>query len=482
MNLAARRTASWAFLTVCCALTPGYILLLAKNVQAAGDNGRLVDAGLEVGLLVFPVVGTLICTYRPDNTLGLLFGLGGLVWIAEGFFGEYARFALITDPGVIAGGELAAWMSNWLWVPEIGILATFSLLLFPTGHLPGPRWRFVAWTAATGMVVASFGSAFAPGKLENFPSEVVQNPFGLDGAKAALATMTFAGVLLVALAAIASVASLFMRMRKAGGVERQQLKWFAYAAGLLALAFIITFIGYMVSAQAVAYSLVTIFGLPIAAGIAILRYRLYDIDFIINRTLVYATLTASLAGLYAASVQLFKFLFEAVAGKGSDATIVLTTLVLAALFTPLKNRLQKSVDHYFGQVHDPAKELKSYSEQLRSVVRVFDPRETARQFLDHAVQAFEASGGSLYVEEGGRAICLAEVGGLGEPRVRVEMLSLGEPIGFFTLSARKDSSDYNAEDLGILEATGSLVADAIVLARKTSPVSLTATGANSGVR
>lgn len=475
MNDRLRRSFAWAVLAVCLALTVSGLILLVANAEEGGGDLDLVDSAIYPALLVFPIFGTLIVTYRPENRMGLLFSLSGLVWTVDGFMIEFAKYDLITNPGALVAGSFAAWLSNWLWVPEIGLMTTFALLLFPTGHLPSRRWAGVGWLAAGGILLACLGSAFQAGAMEGWDPDLVQNPLGLTALKAPLGAMTWLGVGAIAGAAAASVTALLLRLRRATGIEREQLKWFAFAASLLALALFVTLAGYTVSQEAgqkAAYSLVTILGLPIAAGVAILRYHLYDIDILINRTLVYGMLTACLAGLYAASLQLFKFLFEVATGQGSEATIVLTTLVLAAMFTPIKNRLQALVDRHFGHVRDPMKELQAYADHLRSVVQVFDSGETARQFVEHAVDALHAVSGALYLRKDGGVVRVAEAGGTVDGAgLRIPMLANGEEVGFLSLSRRPHGAEYSPEELEMLESTANHVADAIVLAQRAAFVS-----------
>jgi hypothetical protein len=370
----------------------------------------------------------------------------------------------------VPAAQYAAWLTGWLWVLEIGLLVTFALLLFPTGRLPGPRWRIVAWLAASGMLMACL-SALTPGELDEFTEAVVQNPLGVSGLEPLLEGLSIAGVLAIAISAVASAASLFVRLRRSEGVERQQMKWFAFAAGLAALGVVTTIAGYAIwgseTGDKAAFALVTLFGLPIAGGIAILRYRLYEIDVLINRTLVYVSLTAILAGLYAASIQLFKFVFEAVAGGGSQATIVITTLVLAAVFTPVKNFLQTFVDRYFGRVSEPRKEIATFAEQLRLVTRTFDPAQTLPQFLNHALRIANATGGVIHLTGDGEEKPFVAAGELTGPEVaRVPLGTGGDEIGWLVLRG-SETAGLAAEDRELLQDVANLVAKAVTLAMRT---------------
>jgi hypothetical protein len=206
--------------------------------------------------------------------------------------------------------------------------------------------------------------------------------------------------------------------------------------------------------------------LPISIGIAILPYRLYEIDLLINRALVYGSLTAFLAGLYAAAIQLFKLLFEGATGETSETAVILTTLILAAAFTPAKNQAQRLVDRYFGQVHDPHKELKAYADQIESIVRVLDIEENASQFLQRAVDSLDAEGGTVYLYDGGTVCAKGTVSTDAPGSVRVPLVYNGAEIGYLALGPRSDGATYAGEDREALEATACQVARAIVLARR----------------
>jgi hypothetical protein len=215
-----------------------------------------------------------------------------------------------------------------------------------------------------------------------------------------------------------------------------------------------------------AFYLVFMALVPGSVGFAILRYRLYDIDYIINRTLVYGALTAFLAGLYAASLQLSKLLFDDVTG-GSDAALVLTTLILAAAFTPAKNKLQKVVDRYFGQIHEGSSDLSDYDDELRAVLDVLDVEERARQFVARAVRSLDSAGGALYLRDGDRprlvfALGKTPQGGM----LRVPLLDAGVEQGYFLLFPRRDGNAYDKNQIEALDRTASLLARVISLGRR----------------
>jgi hypothetical protein len=269
-------------------------------------------------------------------------------------------------PGSLPGGEIAVWSLSWAG-PVLSAAPTFLLLLFPDGRLPSRRWRPVAWLAASAMVISIVGLAFRPGRLdEDYPS--VANPFGI-GAGDVLDLINSAGSVLATVALLLSLISMIVRFLRSSGEERQQLKWIAYAGGVMVAAFLVAEV---VPGEGLIADLlwvtgfVALVGLPIAAGIAILKYRLYDIDIIINRTLVYGALTAMLAGVYFGGVVSLQYVFRALTGQESTLAVVASTLAIAALFQPLRRRIHAFIDRrFYRRKYDAAKTLQAFSAKLR---------------------------------------------------------------------------------------------------------------------
>src|SRR5215210_4537382 len=319
-----------------------------------------------VGIVGAPILGGLIASRRPRNTYGWLwlgFGLGlALQHLAR----SYATYARVVEPGTLVAPLT---ISNVLGLggPLALTLAPFLLLLFPTGRLPSRRWRPVAWIAALSGTVTVVLDLF------------FDSPDKVGG----MVTITVVAAVFVTFSAVAvSALSLLVRYRRASGVERQQLKWFALAA-VLAGSFLVGQQLIWLAGLLIAYSLggdlLTLnrslenllevavnVSLYAAVGIAILRYRLYDIDIIINRTLVYGSLTVSLALVYFGGVLSLQGLLRALTGQGSQLSIVASTLVIAALFNPLHRRIQDFIDRrFYRRKYDAAKTLEGFSAKLR---------------------------------------------------------------------------------------------------------------------
>jgi len=300
-----------------------------------------------VGIVGAPILGGLIASRRPENPYGwlwLVFGLG----LALQLLGEsYEAYALVAEPGSLPAPRAVSYLLA-LGGPLALALAPFLLLLFPTGRLPSSRWRPLAWIAGISgavlfVLVLLFGS----------PDEV----------GGAVTAMTVAAASAIFAAMALSALSLVVRYRRAGGVERQQLKWFALAAVLAASSIVGQFGG------ASLWNLLdaaTGTALYVAVGVAVLRYRLYDIDLIINRALVYGSLTAMLALVYVGGVVGLQAVLRALSGQESTLAVVASTLAIAALFSPLRHRVQGFVDRrFYRRKYDARKTLEAFSAKLR---------------------------------------------------------------------------------------------------------------------
>ena len=367
------RTASqlaWGVCALSLALTALSLLLLILNLSH--PNTHLYNPWLDNTLtaLFYPTVGALVASRRPENPVGWLLCLYGLAISISYFCAEYAIYALLAVPNPLPAGEAMAWLASWV-LPILNGLQVFYILLFPTGRLPSRRWRWLGWLTVAFVVVGVILGAFSSGALLGILGPI-ENPLGIEGFsnayyKALLFIMT---PLLTAAAALA----VFIRLRRAIGVERQQIKWFAYAAAAYAsagtLAYIIPrVIDTPLWFERVGFALNIVFvpAVPIAIGIAILRYRLYDIDILINRTLVYGSLTATLVVLYFRGIVVLQRMFVLLTGQQSTLAVVASTLLIAALFTPLRRRIQSFIDRrFYRRKYDARKTLEAFSTKLKN--------------------------------------------------------------------------------------------------------------------
>jgi two-component system, NarL family, sensor kinase len=371
--------AAWTLAAICLALLLGTIALIVLSTVALAGAGPLqlaytyttngtnllvvdiVGYALHfVALLAFVAIGALVVARFPTHPIGWILATLGLVGMAEEFATYYAIYGLIARPGALPGGLLAAWVTEWIWTIFFGLLNVFLPLLFPTGHSLSPRWRPVGWFAGCACVLLTLSFMLKPGLLGNRTRLMgIESPvtlFAPGGLIEPIVTVAFGSVLLSMLLA---AVSLVARLRRARGDERQQLKWFCYPAALLAILFVFQGLfqhglGLWPAALGIGYRLtwtLVFTMLPIAVGIAILKYRLYDIDLVINRTLVYGALSASVVGIYVLIVGALGALFQA---RGDMVVSLIATALVALLFQPLRERLQRSVNRLmYGERDEP---------------------------------------------------------------------------------------------------------------------------------
>jgi hypothetical protein len=350
------------FAVALAALALALLVASLAIVIASGTGWGVTSVITSTFALAFAGVGCLIAIRQPRNAVGwILLGTGvaaGLAVVA----GAYADRWVAVREGPKGLGETAAWYSTLSWIPFILLPATFLLLLFPDGRLLARRWRWAAWCALVGIAGVFFTSGVASGPLQDYPG--IQNPYGIDSAL--IDPLTGLSFLLTIAGIGGSVASLLVRFRRARGDERLQIKWLAYAGALVALTFPLT----LADAGPLLYVplMLSVLGLPVAAGIAILRYRLYDIDVVINRTLVYGALTATLAGTYVGTVLLLQLALGGVTGD-SGLAVAVSTLAVAALFRPARSRIQAAVDRrFYRRKFDAQRTLAAFAARLRDEV------------------------------------------------------------------------------------------------------------------
>jgi hypothetical protein len=352
---------AWALLTAWTASVVALVVLSVAN--GSFQRQPFADTvGLLLAFAAFTGVGALVVAHRPGNAIGWVFSAIGLLAVTGAMAEEYAGYAVRTHPGHLPLGVVAGWFSSWAWFPTVALVVIFTPLLFPDGRPPSPAWRPVAWLAVAGTAAAVALAAVQP-TIELDDGHVVDNPIGVAGIPDPEDSILN---LLLGLLVVAAVVSLVVRFRRSQGDERLQLKWFTYAAALLPL----ILLGDLLpdAASSVLFA-VGISLLPVGAGIAILRYRLYEIDRLINRTLVYGLLTALLAGVYGGLVVLLGRLFGELGGRPPSWAVAGATLAVAALFQPARRRIQQAVDRRFNRRrYDAARTVEAFSARLRDQV------------------------------------------------------------------------------------------------------------------
>jgi hypothetical protein len=356
-------------------VVPASVLsLLIGDVPGYEDGlASAVDLGVGLALLAFPLVGALIVSRERHNSVGWLFCAAGVPFALAGLAHGWGAYALFERPGELPAGEVAAWLSNWLFVPPLFAVPSLLFLLFPDGRPPSTRWHPVVWLVGVSVGAAAVGTALAPGRLNEPPFRGIESPVGIEGARPVLDVVAFSGFIALFFTILFGAAAIVVRFRRATGEERLQLKWFASAGALFAFACVLNIAPFSPlpsDTAGQALILLAFAGIPVAAGVAILRYRLYDIDVVINRTLVYGALTATLAGAYLGTVLVLQLALSPLTEQ-SDVAIAGSTLAVAALFRPARSRIQALVDRrFYRRRYDTARTLESFGGRVRDQVNL----------------------------------------------------------------------------------------------------------------
>ena len=361
-----------------------------SDVEATSID--LSDIVFLVAFLLFPMVGVLVASRRPENWVGwLLLGVG----IANGASfatGGYSDWAIYTGSGV-ATGEIVAALSGWLWIPAVALPATFLLLLFPDGHLPSPRWRWFAWVLAGGMVAASIGIVFTQGELDGLPG--VENPIAVP----ALEPLSM-GILVLPIGVVGAAVSLVVRFRRARTDERQQIKWVAAAAAVVGVMYTTAllatwstesswdhttpgWIKLLQTASLAAFALI-----PVAMGVAILRYHLYDLGLVVRKALVFAVMAAVIVAVY---VGLVVGVGALVGSRSSPILSALAAAVVALVFQPVRARARRFADRVvYGKRATPYEVMTTFGDQLAETYSADDVLVRIARVLGEGVGADRA--------------------------------------------------------------------------------------------
>lgn len=370
--------AAWTILAVLVVAAGSMVALVGRNDVAFQDTA----VAFALPFLSLAVVGAVVAARRPELSLGwLLLVMAGSI-TGYAFLEQYATYALVTRPGGLPGAHLAAWLRVGLWVPAAVVMLVVLPLLFPTGAPPSPRWRAVGWVAVvTGamMVAVRQIAAWPLAGIEL----VAPGEAWVQSAPLAMVADRLFPVLLAC--SLLAVSSLVVRFRRATGVRRLQLRWVMHGFR----SFLALFLLSMVFRESLLGDLLTPAGIVVVAaslGISILRYRLYDIDRVVSRTLGYALVTAVLVGIYAGAVILLGAVARAVTGSASDLVVAVSTLVVAAAFRPVRQRVQAVVDRRFNRArYDAERTNQLFAARLRNEVDLSQVRGDLVGTVRHAV-------------------------------------------------------------------------------------------------
>jgi hypothetical protein len=398
------RLLAWSLFAVFVAILSAAFVAIAIGPSGEADLVFMAVVG-------YAFVGALVAARQPANAIGWILLVTGIALA----LGALVDANLMLEEAIAR--ELSGWLSDWTWYVWVTLAGVFLPLLFPTGRLLSPRWRPVLWLSVAALACSVLGSALDPGRLDVDSAVPVENPFGIGGPVGdAMPVLSRLGDVLAGIAFLLAAISLVLRFRRSRGIERQQLKWFAYVGLLAATGLVIAMAQVLFGAQpsddteggwleivgAVGWFVALgsiVLGIPVATGMAILRHRLYDIDVVINRTLVYGALTATLAAAYLGSVLLLQLALDPLT-QDSGLAIAGSTLAVAALFRPARARIQEQVDRrFYRSKYDAAHTIERFGARLRDEVAL---DSLSAELRSVAAEAMQPAHVSLWLREAAR--------------------------------------------------------------------------------
>jgi signal transduction histidine kinase len=464
-------TAMWLAWSSCAiavalVLAAAVIGFLTRSYTPAGELPQTIPVLLYLpAFLAFPIVGAIIVSRRPAHPIGWIFSAAGALGAAGLFADGYWRYVLVVHPGALPFGVLMLWVTRWVYPLNFG-LVLLALLLFPTGRLPAPRWRILAGLGIIGIILNVASQAFKPGPMVG--DVPVENPFGFGRAAGLLDLLETGSLGLIMLSLVAVAGSIIVRLRRARGVERQQIKWLAYAAGLMAVSFVVSFTPQPEIARAGFSVGVLGWGLiPISTGLAILRYRLWEIDPIINRTLVYGALTASIIVIYVLVVGYLGTLFNA---RGNLAISLIATGLVAVLFQPLRAYLQRAVNRLmYGERDDPYAVLSRLGQRFEATLAA----EAVLPTLVETVQeALKLPYVAVALKQADGFVVGAEAGAPVDNPLLLPLVYQNEQMGQLVLGPRSPGEVFSSADRRLLDDLARQAGIAVHGVRLTADVQL----------
>ncbi|AFZ69784.1 GAF domain-containing sensor histidine kinase [Deinococcus peraridilitoris] len=403
-----------------------------------------------IATLAFATVGLVIGVRQPSNIIGWFFSALGTGHGLNTWLVQYTRYTFVTQPGTLPFGEFIAWLTFWVWVPTMALTMIFLPVFFPNGRLPSRNWRPFVCLATLGTILLSISLAFTPGLPEETLPEV-QNPFVLDAGRDIFHSLNVAGLILVSLSFVGGIVGTFLRFMRAQGVERLQFKWFAFATFVTVTLFLVpVIINYPDFTQATFLTgvlhAIALPLLPIATMFAILRYRLYDIDIIIHRTLVYASLTGLIVALYVLIVGYLGALFRA----ASDFMVsLIATGVIAVIFQPLRAWLQQAVGRVlYGQRDEPYEVLARLGERLKATIA---PDAVLPTVALSVKEALKLPFVAVTLESDGDYIIAAAEGTIVPHPLVLPLVYQGVQVGQLLVAPRAPREEWSASERGLLE-------------------------------
>ena len=450
----------------------GLVILMAFGIVALGvlmeaDASYDMSESLETTIsdmaigLSFALVGGLVTVKRPENLVGWALLIAGGGSLLGDLLGGYAELAVLAEPesGLPAGLASAA-IAQSSWVPLMA--GVFLLIvLFPNGHVSSRTWRLLGKLVPALFAVIWLMIATSPGLDPPFEEQANPLAFAEDEDYLALA---YPPIVFCLLSIAAAGLHLVLRFRRSQGDEREQFKWLTFAVSVLIASMPFAAFANWEGVGGAVFGIALI-GLPVSVGVAVLKYRLYDIDILINRTLVYVPLTAILAGLFVASTALVRTIFTDLTQTGTDASVAASTVAIVALLTPLKNKLQALVDRYFKEQPNPGRELARLTAETASVLQVMDSEALMRRFLEAAIAAVDARGAALEIRNGVTPALVTSASWQGETVISIPLRHQDEEVGMLMIAPSRQGKPYGPRVVEDLERPAEVLAHALQLSR-----------------
>ena len=460
----------FGLITISMSLQMSTYLVNSKNDHSAIALFSVFSLYLVQGVL--SLVGVLIVSRLPRNVIGWLLICPGIAAALPAgiYIGKFSTTPV--NPPLLL--FLAMWFGGWSWLLFIFPVLLIPLL-YPTGRLPSKHWHWLFVTAlgmgAFIILFATFVKDFSSNSDGSFPVWTIKNPIGFINDTA---FPILPWIFILAVLAVGCYASLVIRYRRSDSVGRTQIRWLLFACGIFVVIYVpslIVNISNLIPQAALNLLLpISILPMPLAIAFAILKYRLWDIDIIIRRTLVYLPLTAILAGVFSASIRLTQTVIGALTGGGkSETATVLTTLIVVAAFDPVKGGIQKIVDARFKEVANPIGRWKAYGEQLKMFVMMNDEAAIAQQLLEEAVAVFDAKGGAIYLQKSGQMQQIHRIGDCEHPfEIKIPLENQDNRLGELVLANRRNGKPFGKHDQELIAQNANVVASAISLLRSKS--------------
>lgn len=439
---------AWAITTVSIFIAVAALAIAVRGALISSDYRLILSHQTFTPFITigFAVIGALVAARHPRNPIGWIFITVGLLYALNAL----AAAIFVYGPPDSPINHWAYWLGSWLWLPAAILPGTFVLLLFPDGHLLSPRWRVVAWSAAIGLALIVLGIMWHPGPLDSWGLEA--NPFGLPGSAPILDKLINLGTVFLSIGFLGSLAALIVRFRRSTGTAREQMKWLVYALGIFLIISALSAIAGLIwpdfpgkNEVNIVLTNLGILGIAAAAAIAILRHGLYDIDLIINRTLVYTALTVGVAALYGLVVGSLGALFQA---RSNLFISLLATGLAAILIQPMRDGLQRLVNRLmYGERDDPYAVLSKLSRRLEGFL---SPEATLPAVVEIVAQALKLPYVAIALKQDGDFIISASYGLARDERVKLPLIYQGETVGYLLLAARSPNETFTAGEQRLL--------------------------------